>query len=88
MLKYILGSLNNGPDGASGKKMAALFSMIFCFVIPTLTWCVWAYKHNDFSNLTTVLITSSSLITAMFVTNEVGKKINPPAATSTDNEPK
>ncbi|MBC7523506.1 MAG: hypothetical protein H7239_03605 [Flavobacterium sp.] len=74
--KNIIGSFNNSPDGSSGKKLTALFSMIFCFVVPIVTWTVWAYQHNDFSLLTAVLVIASSLITAMFVTNEVGKKIN------------
>ena len=93
LFNNIVGSLNNSPDGASGKKLTALFAMVFCFVTPILTWTYWAYKHNDWNLLTGVLVIVSSLITAMFVTNEVGKKINnatnlEPKEEVKDNEPK
>ncbi len=76
VLKKIVGSWDNSPDGASGKKITAMVSTVFCFVFPIVTWTIWAYFHNDWSLLTGILVVVSSLITAMFVTNEVGKKMN------------
>jgi membrane protein YdbS with pleckstrin-like domain len=76
LFKNIIGSLNNSPDGSSGKKLTAFFSMIFCFICPIVSWTYWAYTHNNWDLLTGILVIVSSLITAMFVTNEVGKKIN------------
>ena len=86
LFKSFLGSLNNGNDGASGKKMTALFATVFCFCTPILTWTYWAYKHNDWNLLTGILVIVSSLITAMFVTNEVGKKMNSNNDNTKENE--
>ena len=79
----LLGSFNNAPDGASGKKLTALVSTIFCFVTPVLTWTYWAFKHNDFSLLTTVLTIGSSFILLLFGINSYDKLKN-----KDNNEPK
>lgn len=69
LFNNIVGSFNNSPDGASGKKLSALFAMIFCFVSPIVTWTYWAFKHNDFSYLTTILTIVSSFICLLFGIN-------------------
>ena len=79
-LKGIMGSFNNSPDGSSGKKITAMFFTIFAFIIPVIVWTYWAFNHNDFSLLTTVLTISSSAILLLFGINEIAKKNN--------NEPK
>lgn len=81
-LKSILGSFNNAPDGASGKKLTALVCTIFCIVIPIDVWVYSAFKNNEFSLLTTILTIITSFILLLFGINEYGKSKN------NDNEPK
>lgn len=74
--KSLLGSFTNSPDGSSGKKLTAFACTLFGFIIPVDAYVIWSYINNDWRHLTTILAISASIITAMFVTNEVGKKIN------------
>lgn len=69
LFNNIVGSFNNGPDGASGKKLTALFSTIFCFVAPIVTWTIWAFTHNDWSLLTGILAIVTSFICLLFGIN-------------------
>ena len=39
-INKILGSLDNGDNGASGKKMTALAITVFCVLIPTDVYVV------------------------------------------------
>lgn len=73
IFKGLLGSFNNSPDGASGKKLTAFFSTLICFITPIVLWTYWAFTHNDWSLLTTILAIVSSFITLLFGINELGK---------------
>ncbi len=80
LYEYIKSSLDNTGVGASGKKITALVCTVSCFVYPIVSWTYWAYHHNDFSNLTSVLTITSGFVCLLFGINEYGKKNN--------NEPK
>ena len=77
-LENISKSLDNLPDGWSGKKITIAIVTVSCFVFPIDAWTIWAYLHNDFSLLTAILVIVSSLITALFATNVVDKYKNKP----------
>ena len=76
LFEKILGSLDNGDNGASGKKMTALVITITCLVFPTLRWSIWAYCNNDWSLLTTIIglyigFDSSIVFSTFFIASEI-----------------
>ncbi len=54
-LEWIKGSADNSPGGASSKKLSAFWALVIMSTPPVMTWCVWAFIHNDWSLLTPVL---------------------------------
>lgn len=54
-LKWLQGSADNKPGGASSKKLSAFWTLVILVSPPVLTWTVWAYKHDDWSLLISVL---------------------------------
>ncbi len=72
----IIGSLDNSETGASGKKITALVTTVFCVVFPTVMWTLWAYKHNDWSLLTGLIVIFTGFITSLFVVNTIDKLKN------------
>jgi membrane protein YdbS with pleckstrin-like domain len=85
LVKKILGSLDNGENGASGKKMTALVVTMTCIVFPMVTYTVWAYTHNDWSLLTGLIVALIGFVTGLFITNEVGKKYKNSKANESEN---
>lgn len=54
VVEWLKGSADNDPGGASSKKLTGFF----CFVlvgICVVSWCVWAYVHNNWDLLLGVL---------------------------------
>lgn len=62
--QYILASLDNVNEGASGKKLTALAI--------TITYC-YSHRFIDASNLPIVLGVDASLISALFGINVIEK---------------
>ena len=62
--QYILASLDNVNQGASGKKLTALAI--------TITYC-YSHRFIDASNLPIVLGVDASLISALFGINVIEK---------------
>jgi len=85
LVKKILGSLDNGDNGASGKKMTALFVTIFCLIVPVLTWTYWAYNHNNWDLLTGLIVIVTGFIATLFGLNVVDKYKNAKASESENN---
>ncbi len=54
-LKWLQGSADNKPGGASSKKLSAGWTLIALISPPVWIWTVWAYKHDDWSLLIPVL---------------------------------
>ena len=77
ILTNILNSFNNLSIGYSGKKLTAFLITIVCLCTPTITWCVWAYNHNDWSMLIGILSIFSGLIGGLFAINVADKFKNP-----------
>ena len=55
MLEWIKGSADNSPGGASSKKLSAFWALVIMSTPPLFTWMIWAYKHNDWTLLATIL---------------------------------
>lgn len=54
-IKWLQGSADNKPGGASSKKLSAFWTLVILVSPPVLAWTIWAYKHDDWSLLTSVL---------------------------------
>lgn len=54
-INWIKGSMDNSPGGASSKKISAFYSLVFVATTCTISWLVWAFKHNDFSLAPTII---------------------------------
>jgi len=85
-IKDWLNSYNNANIGFSGKKLSAFVIVIFCFCSPVITWTYWAYKHNDWSLLTGVLVVVSSIIATLFGINVYDKLKNGNTNGNTDTK--
>lgn len=55
ILDWLKGSADNSPGGASSKKLSAFWALVIVSSPPVFMWAFWAYKHNDWSMLTSVL---------------------------------
>ena len=55
MFDWLKGSVDNSPGGASSKKLSAFWALVIVSSPPVFTWMFWAYKHNDFSMLPSIL---------------------------------
>jgi F0F1-type ATP synthase membrane subunit a len=86
LISNIVRSLSNDKTGFSGKKLTALVATVFCFVIPIDTWTYWAYKHNDFSLLTALVVSIGTFILALFGINVVDKYKNKETANDTETK--
>lgn len=64
LFQYLLASLDNINEGASGKKLTALAI--------TITYC-YSHRFIDASNLPIVLGVDASLISALFGINVIEK---------------
>ena len=71
----LIGSLDNKENGASGKKLTAMFASVFCLIIPIDAWTLWAFMNNDWSQLPWIIATVTTFIAALFGINAVEKKI-------------
>lgn len=68
-INNILSSLNNKPDGYSGKKLTA-FALVVCVLAAHIKWITL----GDFSQLIPVLTCDYAFISVLFGINEYGKK--------------
>jgi len=63
-IAWLQGSADNKPGGASSKKLSAFWTLVVLVTIPVLAWTLWAYNHDDWSLLISVLtILSLSIAT-------------------------
>jgi hypothetical protein len=69
VVSWLAGSADNMPGGASSKKLSAFWALVVLSTIVTLTWTIWAYKHNNWSHLEYVL-------TALLAFSAAGLSIN------------
>jgi membrane protein YdbS with pleckstrin-like domain len=76
LTKKILGSLDNAENGASGKKLTALAITVFCVLIPTDVYVVWAWLNNDWSLFTGLMVIYTGLVATLFGINVVDKYKN------------
>lgn len=54
-IDWLKGSADNKPGGASSKKLSAAWTLVVLITVPVLTWTYWAYRHNDWSLLISVI---------------------------------
>jgi len=54
-MKWLQGSADNKPGGASSKKLSAFWTLVILISPVVWTWTYWAYKNNDWSMLVPVL---------------------------------
>lgn len=54
-LKWVQGSADNMPGGASSKKLSAFFALVILAAITQFTWLIWAYKNGKWDLLEWVL---------------------------------
>jgi hypothetical protein len=85
-IEWLQGSADNKPGGASSKKLSAFWTLVVLVTVPVLTWTLWAYKHNDWSLLISVL-TILSLSIATYLGINSNEKIKG-KANSTEKENK
>lgn len=55
IFKWLKGSADNDPGGASSKKLTAFWTVIFLITPIVLTWLVWAVVKDNWEHLTYVL---------------------------------
>ena len=60
ILECLKGSFDNAPGGASSKKLSNFWVLVVVMTPPTITWTIWAYHHDDWSLLLSVLVTLSA----------------------------
>lgn len=53
--KWLKGSADNSPGGASSKKLSSFWALVVMSTPPVFVWMTWAYKHSDWSMLTPTL---------------------------------
>jgi hypothetical protein len=54
-IKWLRGSLDNSQDGASGKKMAAFWVIMFVVTPLVLAWAIWAFWNDKWELLPEIL---------------------------------
>lgn len=55
LIKWLAGSADNNPGGASSKKLSAFWALVILGSITQFTWVIWAYKHDNWDLLEWVL---------------------------------
>lgn len=55
LAKWVQGSMDNDPGGASSKKLSAFWALVVMASITQFTWLVWAYKHDNWELLEYIL---------------------------------
>lgn len=53
--KWLAGSMDNQPGGASSKKLSAFWSLVILVSPIEFTWLIWAYRHDNWTLLPEVL---------------------------------
>lgn len=53
--KWLQGSMDNDPGGASSKKLSAFYALVVMASVTQFTWLVWAYKHDNWELLEYIL---------------------------------
>ena len=54
LFKWLAGSLDNLPGGASSKKLSAFWALVVLVSPIQITWLVWAYKNGKWDLLAEV----------------------------------
>jgi hypothetical protein len=54
LFEWLKGSADNDPGGASSKKLTGFFCFSLVGIL-TLTWCTWAWVHDNWSLLEYVI---------------------------------
>lgn len=55
LLKWLQGSGDNLPGGASSKKLTGFWLIVFVATPPVWIWSIWALVHGDWSLLPLIL---------------------------------
>ena len=54
-IKWLQGSADNKPGGASSKKLSAFWAIVIMGTLPEIFWMIWAFRKGDWSLLPTIL---------------------------------
>lgn len=85
-IKWLRGSADNMPNGASSKKLSAFWALVILVTIPLITWTVWAYKNNNWEHLQYVL-TSALVFCATALGINSNEKLKGKANITDENSP-
>jgi len=80
-IKWLQGSADNKPGGASSKKLSAFWTLVILISPVVWTWMFWAYNHNDWSMLVpvlTILFASVGSFLAINMYEKIKGKANSP----------
>lgn len=55
LVKWLAGSADNDPGGASSKKLSAFWALVILGSVTQFTWVIWAYKHDNWDLLEYIL---------------------------------
>lgn len=84
-VKWIMGSADNQPGGASSKKLSAFWALVIMATTTQFTWLVWAYNNNDWKLLEWVLTADLFFSGTALGINSI-EKIKGKTNTDTKNE--
>lgn len=73
IIKWIAGSADNQPGGASSKKLSAFWALVVLTSITQFTWLIWAFKHNDWNHFEYVLTADLAFAAAGLSINSIEK---------------
>lgn len=79
--KWIAGSMDNDPGGASSKKLSAFYALVVLTSALEVTWLIWAYTHDKWEELDWLVTSNLTFAAAALGINAVEKirgKNNPP----------
>jgi len=57
ILKWLAGSADNKPGGASSKKLSAFWALVILATVTQFTWLIWAVKNGNWAHLEYILTT-------------------------------
>lgn len=71
--KWISGSMDNDPGGASSKKLSAFYALVVLTSTLEITWLIWACKHGNWAELEWMVISNLTFAAAALGINAVEK---------------
>jgi len=73
ILKWLKGSADNSPGGASSKKLSGFWALVVLATSTQFTWLIWAVIHGEWTHFEYVITADFTFAAAALSINAVEK---------------